>query len=241
MRKFLSVQLILTSFLIAALPEGFVYVYNIDPTIQENIRYTTEENFVGQPIHGYKEARAILTREAAEALKQVQAELRELGYSLVIYDAYRPQKAVDHFVEWGKDTANQTMKSRYYPYVSKADVFKLSYVVEHSSHSRGSTVDVTIIPLGKSPTPIKVEHRTAGARPFLFLDDGTVDMGSSFDLFDLLSHHDCQLISKEHLERRNFLRSIMKKHGFKEYKEEWWHYTLKNEPYPNTYFDFDVK
>lgn len=229
----------------AVLPEGFVYLEDVDPSIQQTMRYATKENFVGRVIPGYKEGRAILTKEAAEALHRVQQNLLKKGYSLVVYEAYRPQQAVDSFVEWAEDIEDQGMKKRYYPDVDKRKVFDLGYIDARSGHSRGSTVDLTIIKLGKEirePHEIIFSTRQlTDGRKIEYMDDGTVDMGSSFDLFDEASHHDTSLVAKEYIELRNFFRREMEAEGFKTYKEEWWHYTLVNEPYPDTYFDFVVE
>lgn len=227
------------------LPEGFVYVNDKDSTIIENLRYFTNENFMGKPMRGYVKPKIILTKEAANALVQVQQELLKEGYSLVIYDAYRPQKTVNDFVAWGKDLADTKMKDKYYPRISKAEIFEQGYVAEKSGHSRGSTVDLTIISVKKTVAKngeVRFTPRTLNdGYTFLHAEDGTLDMGSGFDLLDVLSHQDSPLIPAVYLEHRNYLRSKMQKHGFEAYPEEWWHFTLKNEPYPNTYFDFDVE
>ncbi|MCC8372318.1 MAG: M15 family metallopeptidase [Rickettsia endosymbiont of Pseudomimeciton antennatum] len=187
-----------------------------------------------------KANRVILTKPAAEALSAVQKELLANGYSLVIYDAYRPQRAVNYFIKWSQDLNDQTTKADYYPYANKEDLFKLGDIAKKSGHTRGSTVDLTIIKSSNVLHDITITKRKlTDGRSISFLDDGTVDMGSSFDLFDKASYHDSKLISPEHLEKRNYLRAIMKKHGFNEYNKEWWHYTLNNEPFPNTYFDFE--
>lgn len=229
--------------LYAHLPEGFVYVLDIDPSIVEDLRYARDENFIGRPIAGYKSNKAILTKEAALALRNVQAELAKDGYTIVIYDAYRPVKAVKDFKKWSQNSADQKNKNLYYPRIDKAQFFELGYLIDQSSHSRGSTVDISII---KNPehyrhNPTKVTERLTDNEVFVRLDDGTVDMGSAFDFMDEVSHHDSPLVSKEVTERRNYLRNIMKAHGFKEYSEEWWHYTLVKEPFPEQYFDFDVR
>jgi len=197
---------------------------------------------VANVIRGYKASEAILTREAAEALKNVQRKLLGIGYSLVIYDAYRPQKAVDNFMEWSKNS-DQTNKLKYYPWVDKDKVFELGYVAEKSGHSRGSTVDITIIDKNKriNLSPILKERLLTDGRNVSLIDDNTEDMYTSFDLFDEASHHDTTLIPKEYLEKRNMLRRIMIENGFKEYPYEWWHYTLNNETFPNEYFDFDIE
>ncbi len=224
------------------LPQDFVYVKDINPSIIESLRYYSKENFIGIQIDGYKANRVILTKQAAEALSNVQQELLKQGYSLVVYDAYRPQRAVDMFITWSQDLNDQVEKSKYYPRVDKSEVFQLGYVTKKSGHTRGSTVDLTIIKLNSVPHEVQIEKRylTDGSQ-ILFLNDGTIDMGSSFDLFDEASHHDTALVKPEFLKMRDYLREIMKKNGFYEYKKEWWHYTLKDEPFPNTYFDFDVE
>lgn len=226
----------------ASLPKDFTYLDEVAPTIIQDLRYNYDENFLGRKIIGYKANRIILTKQAAKALAAAQQDFLKDGYSIVIYDAYRPQKAVDEFMSWSKDPKDDIAKEKYYPDINKADVFKLNYVAEKSGHTRGSTVDMTIIKVGNKLNPVKVTKRTLkDGRTVPFLDDGTIDMYTSFDLFDAASHHDTTLIDKEYLERRNYMRNIMLKNGFKEYPTEWWHYTLKNEPFPDTYFDFDIE
>jgi len=226
--------------------KGFVYLHEIDPTILISLRYYNDENFVGKLVDGYKKSVVILTKQAAEALKKVQEELKRDGYSLVIYDAYRPQKAVNHFIQWSEDVNDQAKKSHYYPRVNKADVFELGYVAKRSGHSRGSTIDLTIIKDGQKLKSIEEKERTLlDGYTITILDDGTVDMGSSFDLFDVASHFENNLIEKEFKQLRGYLKTVMEKHGFKNYAEEWWHFTLKNEPFPAdqdaSYFNFEIE
>jgi D-alanyl-D-alanine dipeptidase len=225
-----------------SLPPPFVYVSDIDPSIQESIRYSSQENFTGNIVDGYKKPRAVLTLEAALALKNVQEELMPKGYSLLIYDAYRPQKAVNNFIVWSQNN-DQKMKESYFPYVDKEKVFELGYVAKKSGHSRGSTVDLTLIKSDKIPKKItKVEQRKASDERLVpYLDDDSEDMFTSFDLFDEVSHQESSLIPEEHLIRRNYLKHVMRNHGFKEYENEWWHFTLINEPFKDTYFDFDIE
>jgi D-alanyl-D-alanine dipeptidase len=225
-----------------ALPNGFVYLNDIDPTIVQNLRYYTEDNFIGKRIDGYKSNKVILTINAAEALSKVQKDLLKKGYSLVVYDAYRPERAVAHFVSWGQNPSDQQGKQKYYPTINKEDCFKLGYISSRSYHSRGSTVDVTIIKLNKALKNIEIGNRKLTNGEIIpYLDDGTVDMGSSFDLFGEASHHDTDLVERKFLEQRNELREIMKKNGFNEYVKEWWHYTLDKEPFSDTYFDFEIE
>ncbi|CAF3423179.1 unnamed protein product [Rotaria sp. Silwood2] len=226
------------------LPSGFVYLHNIIPDIQVSLRYASEENFMGCVINGYYSNVSIVTEVAALALKQAQQLAKENGYELVIYDSYRPQKSVNHFIKWSEDTnVTQTKKDHYYPRINKEDTFKLQYIAKRSGHTRGSTVDLTIIPIGErllNPL-VPIKRILNDNSTILFLDDGTVDMGSSFDLLDEVSHINSTLVNENHQQMRMMLKGIMEKAGFIVYEKEWWHYTLKNEPFPDTYFDFDVK
>jgi D-alanyl-D-alanine dipeptidase len=221
------------------LPEDFVYLRAIDPTIVQSVRYASESNFMGAPVNGYQSSEIILTKQAAEALKAVQEALKAYNYCLVVYDGYRPQTAVDQFILWSQDD-DISQKELYYPTIEKLDLFK-GYIAKKSGHTRGSTVDLTIIELGKSLHPIEEKDITlANGEGIKFLDDGSVDMGSSFDILHPVSHHDTDLIPQECLDKRNFLRKTMEENGFKAYSKEWWHYTLIDEPYPETYFDFPI-
>jgi D-alanyl-D-alanine dipeptidase len=202
------------------LPPGFVYVQGMIPTIKLEMRYCTKHNFVGRPLDGYLRPKAILTREAALALRQVQKELQPFGLGLKIFDAYRPQRAVDDFSRWSQDIADAKMKQEFYPRLSKEKLFQDGYILKKSSHSRGSTVDLTIISLG---------------------DGRELDMGSGFDFFGKESWPDYPDISPSQRAHRLLLQVLMKKHGFTPYFAEWWHFTLKNEPFPRTYFDFPVQ
>jgi zinc D-Ala-D-Ala dipeptidase len=204
------------------LPEGFVYVKEIIPGIKLEMRYYTEDNFVGQRIDGYEKPRCILTKQAAAALKKVQEELKTFGLELKIFDAYRPQQAVDHFVRWAKDLGDVKMKAKYYPDVDKKNLFRDGYIAAKSGHSRGSTVDVTIISLDSKKTL-------------------ELDMGTGFDFFGPLSWPDSKAVKPDQRAHRMLLQTLMTKHGFKPLQEEWWHFTLKDEPFPDTYFDFPIK
>lgn len=202
------------------LPQGFVYVQDLVPTIKLDMRYATSHNFVGRPIAGYIRPKAILTGPAAAALAKVQAELQPFGLGLKIFDAYRPQRAVDDFYRWSHDTADTKMKREFYPHLSKGKLFQEKYILTKSGHSRGSTVDLTIISLK---------------------DGRELDMGSGFDLFGSESWPDYPGLPASQRAHRLLLRALMEKHGFAPYFSEWWHFTLKNEPYPETYFDFPVR
>ncbi|MDR9458167.1 MAG: M15 family metallopeptidase [Salegentibacter sp.] len=202
------------------LPEGFIYLHQMIPGIELDIRYAGDHNFLGNPVNGYNRPVAILSKPAADALIKVQHGLMQQGYCLKVFDAYRPQMAVDHFVVWARDTNDTLAKQEFYPDVPKSELFQRGYIASKSGHSRGSTVDLTII-----DAKTKKE----------------LDMGSSYDFFGIISHHDSGQVTKEQRANRELLKSLMKKQGFHPYPEEWWHYTLRNEPYPETYFDFPVE
>jgi len=202
------------------LTEGFSYLSDIDSTIQSELRYITHDNFIGKPIDGYLKNTVIISTPAAEALKKVQAKLTNFGLSLKVFDAYRPQQAVDHFVRWAKVLNDTLMKQKYYPNVAKKDLFKLDYIASKSGHTRGSTVDLTI-----------VDNNTGKE----------LDMGSSYDFFGTSSHPFYSKLTKKQRANRLLLRNLMLEAGFKPYEKEWWHFTLKNEPFPKTYFDFPIK
>ena len=204
----------------AELPKGFDYVDRHIRGVITDLRYFSDNNFVGKPIEGYRANRAILTSEAIHALGAVQKDLNEFGLGIKLYDAYRPQQSVDHFVRWSHEPAATETKPAYYPNVEKSELFDLGYISEHSGHSRGSTVDMTIVDL-KTGTEL--------------------DMGSPFDLFDPVSWPNAQMLSLDQRAHRLLLAEIMQKHGFKPYPKEWWHFTLSDEPFPKTYFNFPVE
>ncbi|MDD2466042.1 MAG: M15 family metallopeptidase [Desulfobulbus sp.] len=207
----------------STLPKGFVYADQVIPDIKVDLRYATKHNFVGMPIDGYVQPRFILTDQAAHALKEVQEELRTFGLGLKIFDGYRPQRAVDNFVRWAKDVNDNRMKREFYPDVKKENLFKEDYIAAKSSHSRGSTVDLTITSIAAT------------------LNDPDLDMGSGFDLFAPKSWPTNLEITTEARAHRMLLQILMRKHGFEPYPKEWWHFTFKNEPFPDTYFDFPVQ
>jgi zinc D-Ala-D-Ala dipeptidase len=227
------------------LPQGFVYLKDIDPSIIQEIRYATYHNFVGRPIAGYEAEACILTKPAALALSRAQKELRQSGLSLKVYDCYRPQMAVDEFVAWSQKANQQEMKPEFYPRVNKKEFFKLGYVAEQSGHTRGSTLDVTIVAL----PPQSQAHYMQGEKliscyaPYAQrFRDNSVDMGTGYDCMDKLAHNDNSpaAIGVVAWHYRMLLKALMEKNGFTAYQPEWWHFTLKNEPYPKTYFNFKV-
>lgn len=219
-----------------ALENGFVYLKQVAPKIQQSVRYYSTENFIGKKIEGYNAPEIILTEKAAEALKNLNEELLLEGYELVVYDGYRPQMAVDDFVHWGRDD-REGEKALYFPSISKEDIFKRGFVAYKSSHSRGSTVDLTIIKKGKKVQKIKQIKRNG----LIFLDDGTVDMGVHFDFFGTESWASSPLMPQKYNKIRAYLKEKMEKYGFKGMAGEWWHFTLKEEPFPDTYFTFTIE
>lgn len=223
-----------------SLPQGFVYIPDIDPTISIDIRYAGSNNFVGSPITGYAHIKdGVLTRVAAEALQKAQKTAQTYNYNLVVYEAYRPVKASQALVAWCKDPHDQKMRDWFYPRVDKATIVEKGYLALKSTHSRGSTVDVTLIDRDKILHDIQPRQKTlCDGTEIWFLDDGTVDMGSSFDLFDEVSHTLSDLISDEAKKNRALLKDIMESQGFQNYSKEWWHFTLINDPFPETYWDF---
>ena len=226
------------------MPSDFVDVIEIIPNIVLDLRYLTDHNFVGTPVDGYEVNKCVLTRKAATALSKVQEELNRYGLSLKIYDAYRPQRAVDHFVRWAKDLSDTTMKREFYPNVDKKDLFEEGYIAARSSHSRGSTVDLTIVPL---PVPYQPEYSENMGLCECYepiykrFPDNSINMGTGFDCFHELAATERRDLRLNVRINRLLLKTLMEKHGFRNYSAEWWHYTLIDEPYPDTYFDFVVQ
>lgn len=200
-------------------PSDFVLLSDYVPGIVQEIRYYSTYNFVGDRIDGYEEPVAILSKEAARALKGVANEANAMGYRLKIFDAYRPARAVRHFVFWGIEDLDLRMKPFFYPQLEKQVLFQRGYIAKESSHSRGSTVDLTLLDMGTGKE---------------------VDMGSPFDLFDPISHPDCREVTDEQYDNRMLLQNLMVRAGFEPIDCEWWHFTLREEPFPDTYFDFPV-
>ena len=200
--------------------DGFVYLSSVDNTIKSELRYLNSNNFIGKPINGYHKNCIITTKETAIALGKIQKVLLKKGLSLKIFDAYRPQQSVDHFVKWALDLKDTLKKQQFYPDVPKSELFKRGYIASKSGHTRGSTVDLTI-----------VEIKT----------NKELDMGSPYDFFGIQSHPFYKKISSIQKKNRLYLRKIMLENGFKPYDNEWWHFTLKKEPFPKTYFNFPVE
>ena len=192
---------------------------DIDSGIIVDLKYYSTENFTGQLVDGYHSNSAILTKESALALSNAQDDFNKLGYSLILYDAYRPQRSVDFFVQWSKNPYDTINKRIYYPDIKKSELFELGYIASKSGHSRGSTVDVSLVEISTNKV---------------------LDMGTIFDYFGIESHTFFNDISEKQKSNRLILYEIMSNNGFKNYSKEWWHFTLKNEPYQK-YFDFLVK
>lgn len=222
MNKFLPIFLFLLISKVVSQnkPDDFVYLLDLEPSIKIELRYFSNNNFIGQPIDGYHRSTIILSKPTALALQKVQSALEKKGLGLKIFDAYRPQRAVNHFVRWAKVLNDTVMKKSYYPDVPKSELFKRGYIASKSGHSRGSTVDVTLIDLNTGKE---------------------LDMGSPYDFFGVQSHPFYKKITDEQRENRMLLRRVMLNNGFKPYENEWWHFTLRDEPFPNQYFDFPVK
>ena len=199
--------------------EQFVVLNDEIPSLIFDMRYYTDNNFLGTKVRGYEWPKCLLTRSASQALEKARQAISAQGYTFKIYDCYRPQVAVDHFVKWTLTPGDQKMKAQYYPNEEKSQLIKKGYIAARSGHSRGSTLDLTLAAID------------GGAE---------LDMGTPFDYFDPLSNTDDPRVIGEQKHNRLLLKSVMEKHGFVNYEKEWWHYTLRNEPYPNTYFNFPV-
>jgi len=226
------------------MPERFVDVQEVVSSLQLDIRYFGPHNFIGERIDGYLAPKCLLTREAAAALARVQTDLASFSLSLKIYDCYRPQRAVDHFVAWAKNTGDVRMKGEFYPTVDKKDLFSGGYIATKSGHSRGSTVDLTIVALPAAPQApyrpgdqLRACYLPAEQR---FRDNG-LDMGTGYDCFHELSHSASKKIGEKQRINRLLLKTLMEKQGFKDYEKEWWHFTLADEPFAQTYFDFVIE
>jgi D-alanyl-D-alanine dipeptidase len=203
-----------------SLEKGFGYIEKKVPGIQLELRYFGTDNFMGTQVNGYNKPVGIATKKAIRALGRVQRELAKKGLGLKLFDAYRPQTAVNHFISWAEHLKDTLTKSKYYPNVKKKNLFKEGYIAARSGHSRGSTVDLTVINL-------KTQEE--------------LDMGSGWDFFGEPSWVSYTKISPKQKTNRNLLQQIMRRHGFKNYDKEWWHFTLKKEPFPDRYFDFPVQ
>jgi len=226
----------------AALPKGFVHLREIDSTIVQDIRYAGSHNFVGRPIQGYLAAECILSDRAATALKTVQSRLAEKRLSLIVWDCYRPKRAVDDFLAWSRDPAHSGMKAEFYPRTDKRKLFALGYLATRSAHSRGSTVDLGIIPSSfssSSPVALPALKPCFSPKGERF-EDGTIDLGTGYDCLDVLASTSNASVGAVALRNRQTLKSYMMGAGFRPYAREWWHFELLDEPFGRQGFDFDV-
>lgn len=202
------------------LPEGFFYLSEALPDVKFDVRYATTHNFTGSIVDGYRSDMICATVQACEALKKAASALKNKGYGLLIFDAYRPKRAVDFFLSWAESPENSKTKQEFYPDIQKKDLHRLGYIAKSSSHSRGSAIDLTLYNLSTGKQ---------------------LDMGSDFDFFGAISNHGTSLITDSQTENRNILKNAMNDAGFKELKTEWWHYRLIKEPFPDKYFDFVIE
>ena len=199
--------------------DSFIDIKEYIPSIIIDLKYSSDDNFTGRVVKGYESPKCLLTFEAASSLRNIQTILNKSGYSLKIYDAYRPQRSVNHFINWSKNQSDTLKKSYFYPNLLKSNLFELGYIAASSSHSRGSTVDITLVEISSGKE---------------------IDMGSPYDFFGLESSHDYENISITQKNNRKLLLDVMTKNGFSSYSKEWWHYTFIDEPFPTTYFDFTI-
>jgi D-alanyl-D-alanine dipeptidase len=227
----------------SALPGGLVYLRDVDPTIVQDIRYAGSHNFVGRPIRGYLAAECMLSAPAANALAAAQKILAGKNLSLIVWDCYRPKRAVADFLRWSRDPTHAEMKAEFYPHADKQELFALGYLATRSAHSRGSTVDLGIVPAGSSlapppdpAQPLKPCTAPKGER----FEDGTIDFGTGYDCLDALGNISNPLVGASALHNRQTLKSLMKAAGFRSYAREWWHFELVNEPFGGDGFDIEI-
>jgi D-alanyl-D-alanine dipeptidase len=221
-----------------SMPKDFVYLRDVDPTIQQDMRYAGSDNFTAKPVLGYDAPECIVVRHAAEALKAVQADLKPKGYTLRVYDCYRPTEAVAAFVAWAKEPDDPEAKATHYPNLSKADLFP-EYIATRSGHSRGATVDLTLAPTGAAA--IHPHGESCVAPQETTAPDGSLAMGTDFDCFDVKANTATAGLTPEEIKNRAMLLDAMAARGFTNYPLEWWHFTFEPEPYPDTYFDFPIQ
>jgi zinc D-Ala-D-Ala dipeptidase len=199
--------------------DGFVFVDECVPGMRWDAKYATWDNFTGKPVDGYVANRIVGTHALCAALERAREEAASLGFGLLLWDGYRPQRAVDCFLRWAEQPEDGRTKPRHYPNIARAEMFENGYVAAKSGHSRGSSVDLTLYHLAT---------------------DELAPMGGGHDLMDAISHHGARGITQVEAANRRTLRSVMTTSGFGSYECEWWHYSLKDEPFPDTYFDFPI-
>ncbi len=222
------------------MPKDFVYLRDVDLTIQQDMRYAGPHNFTGKPVDGYDAPECVLVRQAADALKAVQADLKPKGLTLRVYDCYRPARAVAAFVDWSKIPDDPNTKATWYPNLNKGALFP-DYIATRSGHSRGATLDLTLVPLNAAAKNQTGADGACTAPQQGHAPDGSLAMGTSFDCFDVKANTATSGLSEEELENRKLLVGSMQARGFKNYPMEWWHFTFQPEPHPDTYFDFPIE
>jgi zinc D-Ala-D-Ala dipeptidase len=227
----------------ADMPKDFVYLSDIDPSILQDMRYAGAANFTGRPVPGYDAPECVLVRQAAEALKAVQADVKAKGLSLKVYDCYRPSQAVAALVAWSNAPDDPDSKAVHYPALAKTELFPQGYIAAVSGHSRGATMDLTLVPLDAESVQPATTWNALGACTAPAADreaDTSIDMGTGFDCFDVKANTAVPGLTMAQLQNRKMLVDAMARQGFKNYDKEWWHFTLENEPYPDTVFDFPI-
>jgi D-alanyl-D-alanine dipeptidase len=225
------------------MPKDFVYLRDVDASIQQDMRYAGSRNFTGKPVEGYGAGECVLLRQAAEALKRVQTAVQTQGLTLKVYDCYRPARAVAAFVAWAKQPDDPKAKTTYYPNLPKAALFP-DYIATRSGHSRGATLDLTLVKAdsaGPATEGEEAKPRACTAPQKGEAPDGSLVMGTSFDCFDRKANTAALGLSQEERDNRDLLVAAMQAQGFKNYPLEWWHFTFQPEPYPDTYFDFPIE
>jgi zinc D-Ala-D-Ala dipeptidase len=242
MRQFFVLTFLLSTHVFASLPTGFVYLKDIEPSIIEDIRFAGIHNITGKPLEGYNKGHCVLTKKAAVRLKKAQMQLKRVGYSLKVYDCYRPQKAINTLLRWTQNTDN-LMKAEFYPHLTKHDLVKKNYIVAQSPHNQGISIDVTIV----AHTPFnKITYHHG--QPLIACDannkrrnvDGSLDMGTGYACFDKASSNNYRELKLHQRENRMLLASLMKRNGFTASNDEWWHFTLNDGPKSQNHYDFDI-
>jgi D-alanyl-D-alanine dipeptidase len=225
------------------LPRGFVYLADVDPGIRQDIRYAGSHNFTGRPVEGYLANECVLTERAARALSQVQAELAARKLSLIVWDCYRPARAVRDFLAWSRLAQDARMKAEFFPNTNKAQFFALGYLAIRSAHPRGSTVDLGIVPADLRALPAydpAVPPKPCTAAKGERFEDGTIDFGTGYDCLDPLASTASPHVTGEATSNRRLLQKLMRRFGFRPYRREWWHFELADEPFPQQSFDFPI-
>ncbi len=236
--KIPAVAVVLLSFAASALardgvPPGFVYLRDVDATIVQDMRYASHDNFVGHPLPGYGAPECVLRRDAAQALKQVQADLKDRELSLKVYDCYRPTRAVHAMAAWSHDGAREDTTKRFYPVLQKRNLFALGYIASQSAHSTGTAIDLTLVKLpaaNVAPFDSSARYGPCTAPATMRAPDTSLDMGTGFDCFDVRSHTASGGITAEQARAREMLGAAMRKNGFRNYFREWWHFSYGPQP-----------